>query len=162
MASFDSLAEFTIALVTKSGTPIKNIQSREFSNFEAGQFAVFDRKYPLVRKRTEPNPIYNCHGLTFASRRTQIFQSSDIQIILKEDGYTEIDKSSVLAGDVIVYFDPNGDAEHSGIVVAVLDGPLKSLSIVSKWGKYRELIHSEYDCPYNLTNIKYYRVTKWK
>jgi hypothetical protein len=44
---------------------------------------------------------YNCHGLTFASRRTRIY---DVQQVLAEDAYEHIPLNEVEPGDVIVYF----------------------------------------------------------
>lgn len=62
-------------------------------------------------------------------------------------------------GDVIVYYGPEGDFEHSGLVV---DPPMQENlwipMVRSKWGKYRELIHPGNRCPYDFSNVKYFRV----
>ena len=77
----------------------------------------------------------------------------------KEDGYEEVGKESVLPGDVILYLDTAGDIEHSGVVV---DPPNASIlgvpRVYSKWGKYAEIIHWGNRCPYNFSNVRYYRV----
>ena len=59
----------------------------------------------------------------------------------------------VLPGDVVVYF-TGGDAEHSGIVVGLDLVPL----ILSKWGPAHEVIHRVNECPYDATEISYFRV----
>jgi len=106
--------------------------------------------------RTKVLTHYNCHGLTFASRRTRIWKSPELQHILVEDGYEELPREQVLAGDVIVYFH-DGDAEHSGIVVGITGTDFR---VVSKWGFGEEVEHWEYQCPYDPTGVKYYRVKK--
>lgn len=67
-----------------------------------------------------PNPSYNCHGLTFASRRTGIFRDTEVKKILDDD-YMEIKSAKdVWIGDIIVYVDIKGYT-HSGIVIKKSD-----------------------------------------
>jgi hypothetical protein len=53
---------------------------------------------------------------------------------------------AVLAGDVVIYFDHEGDPNHSGIIV---DNAPESLipRICSKWGVAGEFIHWLNDVP---------------
>lgn len=153
--------ESKITVQTRKGWDIPNIQSHEFSQQEQNQFSAMERHYSLVTWRAMPNPIYNCHGLTFASRRTSIFDSSVLQQILDHDGYEQINDADVLPGDIILYFGSNGDIEHSGIVVTIPQSDLKIPRVVSKWGKFKEAEHSAIDCPYSFQNHRYYRVTRW-
>lgn len=85
--------------------------------------------------------------MTFACRRTLIESPREIQLILEDDAYREILQKDVLAGDVVLYCDENGDANHSGIVVWYEH--LKDIApiICSKWGKFGEYIHGLYDVP---------------
>ena len=112
-----------------------------------------------------PTPVcysYNCHGLTFSARRTEINASADVVRILKDDDYDEVARvEDVLAGDVIIYFGPDGDMEHSGIVVENdrLMQP-RVPKILSKWGSAHEVVHAYNYCPYSLREVKYYRVVK--
>ncbi len=62
----------SLALETTPGNSIDNEQILEISPFEANQHRDFDRDYGSVIRRHDPTPVYNCHGLTFASRRTGI------------------------------------------------------------------------------------------
>jgi hypothetical protein len=64
----------------------------------------------------------------------------------------------VLAGDVVLYVHPSGDIEHSAIVVvAPRDSLLRVPTVLSKWGKYAEIIHAANRCPYDFSNPEYYR-----
>ena len=107
--------------------------------------------------RTNPNPIYNCHGLTFASRRTWITDNESLHHIINDDGYKKIDLEQVLPGDIILYFSEDGDIMHSAIVISKPDNHLKIPQVLSKWGKYKEIIHVANNCPYDF-NVEYYRV----
>jgi cell wall-associated NlpC family hydrolase len=117
--------------------------------------------YPKAETRTrEPSYGYNCHGLTFAARRTQVVSSVDVQYILSEDGYVSVPMAQALPGDIVIYqSQESGEYEHSGIVVerkASLMGP----KIVSKWGASQEFIHYYADCPYMPSNVTFYRMPK--
>jgi hypothetical protein len=117
--------------------------------------------YPMAEARTSgPSYGYNCHGLTFAARRTQVYRSIDIQHILREDGYNVISIANALPGDVAIYqSQESGELEHSGIVVerqSNIMGP----KIVSKWGASQEFIHFYAACPYMPANVTFYRMPK--
>lgn len=148
-----------IALQTRAGKDIVNSQLFEISSIEIALLGDIERDYPFVIFRATPDPVYNCHGLTFASRRTGIDRSDMVHKILSEDGYKKIDNiDDVLPGDIVIYYGENGDIEHSGIVVTKPVGIIKRPWIVSKWGDYKEAIHYIDDCPYDGRNVEYYRV----
>lgn len=154
--------ETEIRLETGKGRSIPNSQSHEISRSELGHFAQFEQKYLQVTFRTPPNPIYNCHGLTFASSRTSITESAALHTILGDDGYTEVHVDEALPGDVVLYHTETGDIEHSAIVVSVEpQNALRVPLVVSKWGKYREVVHWVHVCPYDPGYVRYYRVTRW-
>lgn len=149
----------TIRVDTSQGTHVENFQYFELSSFEMGQFSAFNKWLENTTERHPPTPRYNCHGMTFASRRTGIYEVDDIRLILEEDSYVEVDTSDILAGDVIIYFDEDGDPEHSGLVVE----PPSNFGVprvVSKWGKFSELIHWANRCPYTFGNVRYYRMKR--
>ena len=111
-----------------------------------------------IHRPVGPCETYNCHGLTFAARRTRIWQSAEITKILKDDDYEEVRRDGVLAGDIAVYYEARtGDAEHSGVVVSneLVHGP----RILSKWGSAHEVVHYLGQCPFDASNVKFYRVT---
>ena len=111
-----------------------------------------------IEFRTNPNPIYNCHGLAFSSRRTGITDTDNEALchILDDDGYEPIEKDNVLTGDIILYLSDNGDIEHSGIVVSEPDRNLRIPDVLGKWGRYKKVIHAANNCPYTF-NFRYYR-----
>lgn len=151
-----------IALETRAGHPIPNSQSHELTDADLSLASEYDKKYIGVTPRTPPNPIYNCHGLTFASSRTWIYDASALRMILKDDGYTEVARDDVLPGDVVLYYGDYGDIEHSGIVVSKPDEHFHIPFVVSKWGKLGERVHAAYVKPDIYGNdLHYYRITKW-
>lgn len=117
----------------------------------------YKRKYRReFHRNTDPTSTYNCHGLTFAARRTQIFDPAEILKILAEDGYNLISRSALEPGDIAIYRNPtNGDIEHSGIVVERTDYGAR---ILSKWGSCHEVVHSVAESPYDASAVEYYRL----
>jgi len=77
-------------------------------------------EFPTAIPRTNaPTYGYNCHGLTFAARWTQVWSSEEVSLVLKEDGYQEVAQKDATPGDIILYYSTEtGEIEHSGIVVA--------------------------------------------
>ncbi len=148
-----------IALQTRKGNDIINSQLFEISPAEMAIMKGTERFRPFVTFRTFPDPIYNCHGLTFASRRTGIDNSKIIRRIIGEDEYTLISNIDyVLPGDIVIYVDEVGDIEHSGIVISKPFGIAKQPWVVSKWGSYKEAIHLLDDCPYEYRSVEFYRI----
>jgi len=154
-------AEANIVVQTRRGTSIENNQSFDVTYWDEVVDRDLRAKHLGAKFRTGLCPVYNCHGLTFASRRTRIWRPESVPTILQEDAYELIPEDEVLPGDVIIYTGDDGDAEHSGIVVEVRTlGSIRTPWICSKWGPGSEVVHSWGDCEYNLANVKYYRVTK--
>jgi len=152
-----------LALETSEKRKIPNAQISEISIYELNQFADYEKKYGESCKWcSNPTPIYNCHGMTFASRRTGIFESRVIDQILKDDKYQLINPEDVLPGDIILYIEKaTGDVEHSGIVISPPnENELGVPKVLSKWGKYSEILHWANRCPYDFSNVHYYRVMR--
>ena len=117
----------------------------------------YKSKFPGADHRpVGPCGTYNCHGLTFAARRTQITEADEIAKILREDEYEQVQGSDLMPGDVAIYF-VDGDAEHSGIVI---EKGLLVPKILSKWGVCQEVIHWLAECPYSTQDVRYYRICK--
>ena len=123
-------------------------------------------KYWNTKPRTRtPSAHYDCHGLTFASRRSGITQSTVVRQILADDGYQAVALADVLPGDTIVYAGDLGEIEHSGIVVGLIyisggSGRVLDTIVVSKWGGAHEVIHRSKDCPWANSKQEYYRMPK--
>lgn len=112
-----------------------------------------------VHRPVGPSRKYNCHGLSFAARRTCIIGSVEVKKIISDDEYEEVPAGEVLPGDTVVYY-KDGDAEHSGIIVSTTSGQgiLRIPLILSKWGKCHEVVHKLGECPYYSGSVVYYRM----
>ena len=147
----------SIRLETSRRTGIENYQSLDISQFERNWNAEIPKLHPRITARTGMSALYNCHGLTFASRRTRISDTAEVRRILEDDRWEEVELRDVLAGDVVVYFGKEGEANHSGIIVDI-DKDLKLPLVCSKWGSGGEYIHQLSDCPSMYGPIsKFYR-----
>lgn len=153
----------SLALASTEGNEIDNEQSWEVIYQDHARNDELLQQYgnePMFKRRCQHiSPVYNCHGMTFASRRTGIIDNSTIEQILREDRYSLIQGEQVLPGDVILYVHESGDIEHSGIVIEPprpenFNIPL----ILSKWGRYLESVHLANRCPYDSNDIRYYRI----
>jgi hypothetical protein len=152
-----------IVLQTRLGNAIDNLQPWHYAPFEWKQLNVSLRKYEALGA-VQVNgvcPIYNCHGLTFGSRRTQVdWTPATINMILKEDDFEEVPDRDVRVGNVVIYYGDDGKPEHSGIVVGKqreFDVPL----IWSKWGKGQEVVHPLGACEWGGMPTRFYRIKEW-
>ena len=94
----------SIIVQTIKGNNILKKQLFEISPFESNQLAHLKREYDNVIFIGKPNPVYNCNGLTFASKRTGVYDTDEIVKILKEDNYIQISIRCLIPGDIILYF----------------------------------------------------------
>jgi hypothetical protein len=154
--------ETSIKLQTRKGTDIENYQYYELGNYDQAELRDTREEYRnKVTFKTEIIPIFNCHGFTFASGRTGIYDSTLLWKIIDEDGYTEIKLKDVMPGDIVLYIDHNtGDIEHSAVVISNLEKDFSVPYVISKWGKFSVVIHWVHVCPYDTSNIRYFRMTK--
>ena len=157
----------SITLHTRKGTDIPNVQDWHLSVSSASNNArlVADKRWSKVRWRTTGGSgVYNCHGLTFAARRTNLIDLRWIERILHDDSFEEIHRKDILSGDVVLYFSPEGEPEHSGIISSVREGDgqgmFQEVWVFSKWGSASEAVHLIHDCPYNASNLKFFSVMK--
>src|SRR4051794_39558460 len=88
----------SISLDTALGNPIPNHQTAVLSHPLAAQALENSVQFPS-RLRANSHPRFNCHGLTFGSKRTAILYDIDVNQILADDGYDEIEALEVLPGD---------------------------------------------------------------
>jgi hypothetical protein len=136
-----------IALETSKRNKIDNEQATELSALEKNYARKVAAEHPHATKRTNPSPLYNCHGLAFASRRTRITDAAALSTILADDQYEEVvSVADILQGDLVVYYDETGDPNHSGVVVEIL-GDVRVPRVCSKWGSAGEFVHNLMDCP---------------
>ena len=152
-----------IVVQTRQGRDVENYQQETLTIKDQKEQRDFSKKYPdgQGRKyRTQPDPVYNCHGMTFASRRAWIWMAQSVLDILSDDGYKPVVSwRDVLPGDILVYVGPNNDVQHSATVVAAGDEPLYVPIVCSKWGAGSEVIHAANACPYTEDGeLRFYRV----
>jgi hypothetical protein len=144
-------------LHTRNRNQVTNELSWQPMHYGAAlQIADHKRQYSRADHRpVGPSRKYNCHGLTFASRRTWIDKALEVRKILQDDEYRVVQPADVLPGDIVVYY-VDGDAEHSGLVVD--KGDIAGPVILSKWGFCHEVIHRIRECPYDAGNVVFYRI----
>jgi len=164
----DSKPVSEIDLATRKNNRIPNAQAWELTNLDWKSSKDLEQRFTdrsVVQFVAGPCPVYNCHGLTFASRRTQVIpESAGFGQILSDDGYERVDDSNgVRPGDVIVYFEEDGSPSHSGVVVWVKTSVFGAVPFVwSKWGRGQEAIHHFATCPYFVENVQYFRLQEWQ
>ena len=146
-----------LALESKAGNQIANFINRN-ERVPYGDFLLMNdyiRQYSQEIHRPWPSRKYNCHGLSFAARRTAIESPIEIAKIIADDDYEEVIASRVIPGDIAIYYE-SGDASHSGIVVQMTE--LKVPIVLSKWGHCHEVVHHLSRCPYKSDDIRFYRM----
>jgi hypothetical protein len=110
-----------------------------------------------------PTGRYNCHGLVFASRRTNIDHpalqySVNIDDILRRDRYSRVNPPLQL-GDIVAYRRPKGEIEHTGFLSRIERvGQTDVVFVWSKWGSLDECEHLETDYPFTDYQIEYWRL----
>ena len=113
----------------------------------------------LIEVTRMPTGVYNCHGLIFASRRTNIL-GNDVRAILNDDKYKKrLTQADVRPGDVVLFVAPDGDIEHSAIVLVPPSPQNAGIpTVYGKWGQFIEYAHPANLSEYRVDNLEYYRV----
>jgi hypothetical protein len=164
LANSGNLAEKVdeICVQTRKGTPIKNVQDRNLppEKVQAGIDGAKKEFQGVSKIVNGPSGYYNCMGLVFASRRTQIMDLDQIPEILREDGYVEVHaESDATVGDVVVY-SIDGRFAHVALVVES-SGPLGVPKILSKHGWSVEVVHYVHEGPYSIGKRQYFRLRNY-
>lgn len=148
-----------ILLDTAKGVPVPNTQATSITHPLASEALERSIAFPS-QLRARAHPRYNCHGLTFASRRTAIHEDREVGRILQDDGYRPVDMRYALPGDIAIYFTDRGSIDHSALVVSKPEPPTWVPFVCSKWGVIGpEVYHLATQCPeYAIANIRYYRI----
>jgi hypothetical protein len=159
LSALGQRANSEIDLRTRANTPIENLQAWHHSAFEWNQLSANLKRFrePDAKKLGGCSPVYNCHGLTFGSRRTAVKESNEVIFTaLQDDDFVEIPQDDVRPGDVILYLDSSGQVQHSGLVVDTIATGIAR--VWSKWGKGDEWIHHFAACPYDPEHTRYFRL----
>jgi hypothetical protein len=153
-----------IRLQTRNGNDIDNQQDWELTRLDWAAVVNVRKTFPppLAIEVSSACPVYNCHGLTFASRRTLVTPDNQLlDMILREDGYEEVQPKEARAGDVVLYFDEDGAIDHSGFVIGTEGVGVRVPRVWGKWGKGPEMVHAVGNCPYNAARARYFRLRAW-
>lgn len=142
-------------ITCEPGFQITEEDRQFYERLQQGKFPVGNR---LTSVRKRPTGVYNCHGMTFLSRRALLIEDEAVEQILRDDTYYDVDQREVCPGDIILYFDTNGALEHSGVVVHVpKDEGIICPWVLSKWGNGGEYVHRYDYCLYNWRDVRYKR-----
>lgn len=159
----------SILLQTREGTDILNTQASELTNWDWHCADKVKDSYGnpnMARYLSGPCPLYDCNGLTLASRRTSLDLENDLCQILKEDGYEEVVSDDPQPGDLVMYVDEqDGHISHTGFVAKLEPDATGSFEVPwvwSKWGKGHEVLHHVAYCPYMPATYRYFRMTQWQ
>ena len=115
-----------------------------------------------VQEVGQPTGRYNCHGLVFGSRRTNIPEAGAasrglIEYLLSEDQYVQVPEALAREGDLVVW--RNGaDVDHTGFVSHVERHPFRTVFAYSMWGGLGEFVHRIPLTPYSDCTIEYWRL----
>src|SRR6266571_3829480 len=106
-----------------------------------------------------PSGRYNCHGLVFGSRRTNIPSISMLTYslagLLQAELYVQTGHAQL--GDIVAYRDDANDIVHTGIVSRVERfGNSQVVMVWSKWGSLEECEHHLLATPYSGTQIEFW------
>ncbi|HTV91549.1 MAG TPA: hypothetical protein VMG98_02405 [Verrucomicrobiae bacterium] len=95
--------------------------------------AVDDDDILHVRSRDN---VYNCAGMIFSARRTQI-DIEDFEWIVEDDGYRELSEADISYGDLVFYYKEE-KPKHVGVIVK---RQTEETWVLSQWGSYCEILH---------------------
>ena len=114
------------------------------------------RPSATLRSISHPDYPYNCVGMIFAARRHWI-EIDYMADLLQHDGYRQVSKSDVVAGDIVLYRDHKNEYSHVALVVpANLIRDTMNIRVLSKWGLDPEYEHFEDDVPENIGKVSEY------
>ncbi|MBL7140446.1 MAG: hypothetical protein ISS74_06005 [Planctomycetes bacterium] len=150
----------SIPLYTRLRREIANAQDPDPAPHVATRLAeVHHRSFPMAAMRRPASGQYNCHGLTFANRRTGIYNPKDVEAILSDDGYRRISAAEAQPGDIVTCHDGT-EVSHTAVITrierseALIGG--QAVWLLSKWGQAGEYLHTLGEGPY-----KEHRVVFW-
>jgi hypothetical protein len=145
----------SLALQTRAKRHINNVMRREALRAELeARLAAVLAMCPNARLVSACS-IYNCYGLVFAARRTAILDETDVETILRDDGYKDRpwDPNAWLPGDVVLYYAEKDSLAHAGFVATILRDLRTGEStvyVISAWGESGEYYHPIDHVPANL------------
>src|SRR5262245_43137202 len=109
--------EVELPLYTRRNRAVRNSQAPSALDDRLRQkYARLLAQHQDWKPRKPGCGIYNCSGHVWASRRTAIYDQSEIDKILEDDGYRLLrDTEPPMLGDLILYY-VRGAFYHVGVV----------------------------------------------
>jgi hypothetical protein len=106
-----------LALSTRLSRPVGNTQAPSTITEEQRQkYQRLLEKHPLWVERKAACGVYNCSGHVWGARRTAIYEQSEINKILQDDGYRPLRNAEPLSlSDLILYYERE-TFYHVGVV----------------------------------------------
>jgi hypothetical protein len=171
-SSEDDVEPITIQTSKGRRIPCKSrgwVMTQEELERSRREFERYHKPYLVPLEYTErrgPTYDYNCHGLTFLSRRAWMDESTPVdpfRLLFADDDYEGIPVERILPGDIAVYYkrekgsllvggrreEVRGSIQHTGIVVQIDRGTNPPrIWILSKWSDLGEYLHTLDNCPY--------------
>jgi hypothetical protein len=137
----------SIDLATSKNRRIPNVRRPERApeSLSEGMRLVLEN-HPSARLRSL-SATYNCIGMAFANRRAWI-EPAHVEMIFLDDGYREVEVSTVMPGDIVLYRDTQGNVSHVAVVVSHerdLANARWRTQVLSQWGADGEYFHDPGD-----------------
>ncbi len=140
-----------LPLATAQGTRIPNSRRGELAPEqmrEAVRIVLENHEQRILRSMSS---VYNCFGMAFGGRRTCI-EPEHVPMILREDGYLEVERAaSVMTGDIVIY-EYEGEISHVAVVISNepdLMNADSNMLVMSQWGSHGEYLHDYRDVHYS-------------
>ena len=147
--------ERQIVVQTHKGREVENHIEPEPGEQQRRKVKLLFKKYGASWLKRKPAcGVYNCAGHVWASRRTSIFEDSDWDMILTDDGYRKLQTGeSPWPGDLVIYRDRSSGYLHVGMILALAEGITPDSPripwVLSKWDSASpEVIHYFYSTPW--------------
>lgn len=159
-------------IYTPNGSPVKcGVYSGNVNDY-LGVYDYLHSDIPVIAQLARSNPIYNCFSYAFYQQSSNnnhvLLEVEDVEQYWEDGSYVF---STGMTGDIIVYFDGEGNPMHAGVVLArtgwpALEGTddLSKIIVESKWDQGPLYRHMAISCPYShiynpfYGDYKYYRL----
>ncbi|MBI4580024.1 MAG: hypothetical protein HY718_10005 [Planctomycetes bacterium] len=109
--------EESIVVQTRRGRDVLNVVEPEPGERGRRKYQILRERHPGWRPRKDACGVYNCYGMTFASRRTSILADEFVSAILDDDGYRRVEERDAQVGDLAVYSDTRCGRLHVALIV---------------------------------------------
>jgi hypothetical protein len=114
---------------------------------------MMEKSYPDAIRLDGATRMYNCHNYAWDDARPYDGWMPDPSAYMKDGSYSNLNGSTLKAGDILY----SSDAEHSAVIYSIGGNVQNPITAVSKWGTCGLYRHGLYDCPYGQTSYSQWR-----